>query len=373
MTSLRVAVPAGEDPAGQHSHGSSSAARALRPKAVPASQVKARPVDWLWPGRVPTGLFTYLAGEPGLGKSLLSLELVARLSRGDLSGTAGNSLLLTAEDSREHTVIPRLQAAGADLDRVFFPPLEEDGVDQAIRLPDDLTRLHELVSQVEARLVVIDPLVAHLPERINSWQDQSVRSALAPLHRLAEESGAAFLLVGHLNKGQGNKPLQRIGGSIAIPAAARSVLLLARDPSDPQGEDGPRRVLAHVKSNVGVLSSSIAFVIEPVLLSGPPAIATARLHEQGQSPFTGAELLREPEPRSAPKLEQAKRMLEEELASGPKRVVELQAQAGELDISPSTLDRAKADLGVGSNKLGVIDGWVWLLPATDHVAGDAGE
>jgi RecA-family ATPase len=105
---------------------------------VRASQLQVRPVEWLWPGRVPQGGLTVLAGEPGLGKSLLSIWLASRLSRGDLGSKAAASLFLTAEDSREHTVLPRLVAAGAKCERIVFPPPEKDGLERAISLADDI-------------------------------------------------------------------------------------------------------------------------------------------------------------------------------------------------------------------------------------------
>ena len=141
---------------------------------IRASQLEARPVDWLWPNRVPLGGLTVLAGEPGLGKSLLGVWLAARLSRGDL-GKPGTSLLLTAEDSREYTVLPRLTAAGAELAQIAFPPPGGDGLDRVIRLPDDVGLLRELVAKTAAKLVVFDPLMAYLPAKVNSWSDQSLR------------------------------------------------------------------------------------------------------------------------------------------------------------------------------------------------------
>lgn len=112
-------------------------------------------------------------------------------------------------------------------------------------------------------MVVFDPLVAYLPAKVNSWQDQSLRGALAPLAGLAQEQGTAVLLIAHLNKGRDADPLRRLGGSIGLAAAARSLLLLARDPDDPEGEIGARRVLAHAKSNLGQLETSCAYRIEP--------------------------------------------------------------------------------------------------------------
>jgi AAA domain len=372
VTSAPGVAAAGHDLAGQPPTRNGSAPRAHRPEPIRASELEPKPVSWLWPGRIPLGLLTYLAGEPGLGKSLLAVRLAAMLSRGELIGAEANSLILSAEDSREHVLLPRLRAAGAELTRVFFPPLGEDGFEQLIRLPDDLDRLGELVSQVGAKLVVVDPLVAHLPERVNSWQDQSVRTALAPLHRLAEETGAAFLLIGHLNKGEGNKPLERIGGSIGIPAAARSVLLLARDPDDPEGEAGLQRVLAHVKSNVGLLSTSLAFGLEPVTLDGDDQIESVRVVQLGGSRFVGSELLGEQRKRPS-KLERATSLLESELAEGPKPVAELQAKASELSISSTTLERAKAELAITSDKLGLNEGWNWTLPEAGESVRLAGE
>lgn len=363
MTTASVAGPAGIAPAGQPPAGSGAAIprAALRP--VCASKLEMLPVRWLWPGRIPHGLLTYLAGEPGLGKSLLSLVLVAKLSTGELNGPAANSLILSAEDARAHVVLPRLLAAGADLERVFFPPLDADGFEEQLRLPDDLDRLREHIDDVKARFVVIDPLVAHLPVQVNSWQDQSVRTALAPLHHLAAETGAAFLLIGHLNKGDGSNPLRRIGGSIGIPAAARSVLLLARDPDDTEGEAGALRVLAHVKCNVGSHSPSLAYTIEPTRVGADSEIETVRLLERGLSRLTGSELLGDQQ-REPSKLEQTIRVLESELADGPKPVAELQTKAAELRVSETTLERAKQDLGLLSRKPGLNDGWAWELPET---------
>jgi hypothetical protein len=305
---------------------------------------------------------TYLAGEPGLGKSLLSLLVVARLSRGELSDSASNSLILSAEDARAQVVVPRLQAAEANLERVFFPPLDGDGFEQQLLLPNDLQRLRLLIEQVEAKLVVIDPLVAHLPVQINSWQDQSVRMALAPLHHLAVDTGTAFLLIGHLNKAEGSNPMRRIGGSIGIPAAVRSVLLLARDPDDPAGESGSRRVLAHVKGNVGSLSPSLAYTLQTTTVGVNESIETVRMVEGGCSPFLGSQLLGEQ--RRPAKLDQATQMLRSELADGPKSVTDIRARASEHGISETTLARAKQDLGLLSRKAGLSDGWTWEIPET---------
>lgn len=330
---------------------------------IRASELEARPVEWLWPGRVPQGGLTVLAGEPGLGKSLLSLWLASRLSRGELGGTPAASLFLTAEDSREQTVLPRLVAAGAELERVVFPPPAIDGLERTVRLPEDVGYLRELIRRTAARLVVFDPLVAYLPAKVNTWQDQSLRGALAPLAALAQEQGTAVLLIAHLNKGRDADPLRRLGGSIGLAAAARSMLLLARDPDDPEGETGARRVLAHAKSNLGQLETSCAYRIETKAVD--KKVKAAYLKPTGGSRFSAVELLALNEPEARSKLSEAEALLRAELEGGPRPVSELRAAAVELGISITTLDRAKKQLGAQSVKLG-LGNWAWELSETEE-------
>jgi RecA-family ATPase len=329
---------------------------------VRASQLEVRSVEWLWPGRIPQGGLTVLADEPGLGKSLLSLWLASRLSRGELGGTPAASLFLTAEDSRVHTVLPRLVAAGAELERVVFPPPAADGLERAIRLPNDVGYLRELIRRAEAKLVVFDPLVAYLPAKVNTWQDQSLRGALAPLAALAQEQKTAVLLIAHLNKGRDADPLRRLGGSIALGAAARSLLLLARDPDDPEGAAGTRRVLAQAKSNLGQLETSCAYRIETKPVD--KKVKAAYLKPTGASRFSAVELLALNEPEARSKLSEAEALLRAELEGGPRPVSELRTAAAELGISITTLDRAKKQLGAQSVKLG-LGNWAWELSETE--------
>src|SRR5579859_6662641 len=301
---LRVAEPSLDRAADETRLKQVVTAKALiQAASVRASDVQAEPVDWLWPGRVPLRAVSVLAGDPGLGKSLLTVELAARVSRGDLE-VAGSVLLLTAEDSFAHVVRPRLEAADAVLERIRFGSVTRDGFETSILLPDDLGLLRQLVLAERARLVVIDPLSAHLSASVNSWKDQEPRRALAPLHRLADEAAAAVVVVAHLNKGPGTDPLQRLGGSIGLPAAARSVLLLAHDPGDPDGEGGSRRVLAQAKSNFSVMAPALGFEIESVTLPGS-GIETARIRETGISGYGPADLLVSDRPARGVKLNQA--------------------------------------------------------------------
>ena len=218
---------------------------------------------------------TLLVGDPGLGKSLLSLDIAAGVSR-----NAGSVLVATAEDSLEATVRPRLDAADANLDRIAFVQMFADGYPDGLRIPDDVVELERLVAECGASLVIVDPLMAHLPGEVNSWRDQSIRLALAPLHGLAERQGCAALVLAHLNKSASSDWLRRVGGSVGITGAARSVLLMARDPDDSDGEKGRRRVLAHAKCNVGPEMPSLLYEIEPMLMPATdedPEVETARI------------------------------------------------------------------------------------------------
>jgi hypothetical protein len=258
-------------------------------------------------------MVTVLAGIGGLGKSQWTALLAAE--------NPGVTLIATAEDSPAVTVRPRLEAVAADLDRVKFARIQsDDGLEDGITIPDDVDTLAELVATSKATLLVVDPLVAHIPMEIDSHKDQSVRRALAPLYRLADEQRCAVVAVMHLNKAQGLAPLARLSGSGAFGNLARSVLLLDRDPDDPGGEEGNRRVLAHVKCNVAPLAPSLLYEIEPILLpaqdNNQPEVDTSRLKLLGESPHNGRTLLATASEEERGALEEAMEFLRAELADG---------------------------------------------------------
>jgi AAA domain len=270
-------------------------------------------------------------------------------------------------EASKTTVRPRLEAVGADLDRVRFVSIKTaEGFEDGITIPDDMDEFERLVAEVEARLVVVDPLVAHLPTSIDSHKDQSVRRALAPLYRLAETSNCAVLALLHLNKATGLAPLMRLGGSGAFGNAARSVLLLDRDPDDPDGEEGNQRVLAHIKCNVAPLAPSLVYSVAPIVLpatGSDPEVETSRLELIGESPHNGRALLAtasEEERSSA--LDDAREFLLAELEDGQRRPAEELFKAARRNgISDRTLQRARKTLGAKTEKAGFGRGWEWWL------------
>ena len=343
-------------------------------RALVAANIRRKRVEWLdvegMRGRIAKGSVNLLVGDPGLGKSLLSLDVAAGFSQ-----NGGFVLVATAEDSLEATVRPRLDAAGANLDRIAFVQMYADGFPDGLRIPDDVAELERLVSESGAGLVIVDPLMAHLPGEINSWRDQSIRLALAPLHALAERQGCAVLVLAHLNKSASTDWLRRVGGSVGITGAARSVLLMARDPDDSDGEKGRRRVLAHAKCNVGPEMQSLVYEIEPILVPASdedPEVETARIVQIGQSDHDAEQLLAgrgDPEERSA--LGEAVTFLEEELGDRVMDAKVIKRAARDVGISEPTLKRAKERAGVVSERVGGVGDagrWTWRLSGSKGLA-----
>lgn len=326
------------------------------------SDVEATSVNWLWPGWLPRGKLVVLEGDPGTGKSTLALDLAARLSTGrpmpdgaQLEG-AESVVMLTAEDGLADTVRPRLEAAGGDANRVVIVTSVRDP-EGAIRMPSipgDVPAVASLVRTESAGLVVVDVLNAFLHGQVDSYKDQDVRKALAPLSAMAEETGCTVLVLRHLSKGGGTKAIYRGMGSIGIAGAARVVLLAGVDPST---ED--RRVLACSKSNLGPEPTSLGYS-----LANDPAHGAGRIQWHGDSKHTSADLLATAEDDNDGALDQAKEFLLDVLGDGPIPTKDLSTKAKELQISDRTLKRARASLKVKSSPAagGPRNGWMLSLP-----------
>ncbi len=331
---------------------------------VSLSDVTAKPVQWLWRGRIPLGKVTVLDGDPNLAKSLLSLDLAARISVGgsmpdgahaDLDGPRG-VVILSAEDDLEDTIRPRLDAAGAAVERVALLVRVKSPEGERSPTVADLEALEDAIRQTDAVLVIVDPLMAHIPDERDSHRDHDIRRALAPLASLAARMGAAVLVIRHLNKAGGGNPLYRGGGSIGIIGAARSGLLVASDPDAP---DSGRRILAVTKSNLAALAPALAFRVEAV-------DEVPRIVWEGPTAHTADALLvsRLPEEeRSA--MEEAAAFLSDMLAEGDLPANEVKAAARQSGIAERTLERARLRTGVVTRRQGFGPGsvYVWGLHA----------
>jgi hypothetical protein len=320
------------------------------------SDVESEEVRWLWEGRIPLGKLTVLEGDPKSGKSTMTLDLIARVTTGapmpdgTASGVCGpaNCVLMTAEDGLRDTVRPRLDLAEADpaLVCVWEAVLvvQEEGTN-GVRMPSlplDIARLERLVTQRKARLVVVDVLAAYLGERVDSHHDADVRRALAPLAKMAERTGAAVVVLRHLNKGGGGKALYRGGGSIGISGQARSILLAGLDPGD---EEGQRRVLAVTACNLAAIAPSLSYRLDA---EGP--LAPVRIAWTGSSTLSADELLVDPgaEDERSDRKEIAALLFAWTEDCRQVAVGEVRRRLRERDLVPSepTLRRARRDAGV---------------------------
>jgi hypothetical protein len=339
-----------------------------------ASNVHGTQVQWLWPGRVPLGKITVLDGDPGLGKSLVTIDLAARVTRGRVMpdgspGIAGGGgvVLLSAEDDAADTVRPRLDVAAADVARVLIlhaapahDPATGEIVPRAFVLPRDIDILEAAIQRIEARLVVIDPLMAYLDSSVNSWRDHDVRAALAPLSALAARMGTAVLILRHLNKASGGNALYRGGGSIGIIGAARSGLLVAKAPDNPEHE----RILAGTKSNLGAPLPSLRYQLVAPLkdVEGLDEDGIEHLRHVpvvewlGECALSATALLAASagaeEEVNPGKLKEAVGWLSEVLADGPQLANELERASRAAGIAERTLRRAAVELKVGKQKVG---------------------
>jgi hypothetical protein len=210
-----------------------------RAVTVLVSDVEPETVEWLWEGRIPFGKITVLDGDPGLGKSLLTLDTAARLSSGGELPDGGRCepagvVILSCEDGLGDTIRPRLEAAGADLSRIaaLVAVKGASGTQLLPTLEENVLQIAEAIDCVAARLVIIDPLMAYLGRDVNSYRDQDVRAVLAPVAEMADRTGVAVVVVRHLRKSREGGAILAGGGSIGIIGAARSGLMVARHPED---------------------------------------------------------------------------------------------------------------------------------------------
>lgn len=328
-------------------------------KVIPASQQPREHYDWLWKWRLARGHLTLMAGKPKQGKSIVTLDLAARVSRGlpmpgeAKGGPPGRVLLLNVEDGQGDTIRPRLEAAGADLDLVEILDLRNGG--RIPQLPDDVEALGRIIERSEhAQLVVLDPLNAFLSGELDAHRDQDVRAALGPLFGLAQRLHVAFILVAHFNKAKDMDAVERIGGSIGIAAQARLLLGVGR-PTDAD-EDDPQRVMLPLGGNLGPGSRKLAFEVIPWEMD--PDVGRVRWSED-EPDVSVDDLVARPEAGGGARIGEAEAWLKARLSKESVASKELEEAARGAGISRATLNRAARRLGIRREKDGLAGGWRW--------------
>jgi hypothetical protein len=306
-----------------------------------------------------------IVGDPDQGKSLLTLDIAARITTGrpfpdGAECELGSVILLSAEDDAEDTIRPRLDAAGADVSRVHriksVRVALQDGTlsERGFSLEADIDALDDAVKRIpDTRLICMDPVSAYMA-RVDAHRNADVRGLLSPLTDFASHTGVGIKMVTHLRK-SGGPAMHRAIDSIAFLAASRAAWGVAIDKDNPA-----RRVFARIKGNLAPDIGGLAYHLE-IDKFEIPFISW----EQGEVNVPVDELLATLEPGDRAERHEAKEWLMEFLSSGGlKSAKDVRTQSRQIGLSWATVRRAQEELGVISSKEGFSGGWYWKLP--DH-------
>lgn len=329
------------------------------------SDVQPEEVQWLWPGRMAIGKINLLFGDPGLGKSFITLDMAARVSTGRCwpDGTPcekGSVILLNCEDDLADTIRPRLDAACADvanivaLEGVKMPGENGRMIERSFSLADLPILADAVRSAPGVRLVVIDPVSAYLADS-DSHKNAEIRGLLAPLARLAADHRLAVVMVTHMSKAAGGRAMYRAMGSLAFIAAARSAWVVAKDKDDPR-----RRLFLPAKNNIGNDETGLAYNITDGMVAWERDPVTMSVDEAlGAENGGGDEPRRGPEPVIQ---DEARRWLLHLLSDGAVAVARIKAESQAAGMAWRTVHRAADSLGAIREKNGFDGGWQWRLP-----------
>jgi len=327
------------------------ARQSMNGDTIPLSEIVSEDVEWLWPGRFALGAVSMIAGNGGSGKSSLTQYMGALVTSGDRCWPDGGNipqigsvLLVNGEDHISKVIRPRIERFGGNVDKISI--LKNDGFDL-----EQVHILHRIIKRMkDCRLVVIDPIGAFLGGNVDSHKLSDVRRILRPLETLAEDHGLAVILVNHLSKNAGAKADFRVSGSGAFVHAPRAVYLLEKDEDDPG-----RRLFLELKNNLGPDQQGLAFRFnadQRIVFEDGPVEHTAQSYYQQQ------------EQRHAPARKEAREWLLEVLGGGPVLASEIRSQANSAGMNHNTLDAARRELGVRSERHGFGRGakCYWYLP-----------
>jgi len=291
------------------------------------SDIESEQLDWLWEKRIPRRRLTVLDGDPGLGKSLLTLDLAARITTGrsmpdGTPGAQGSVVLIAPEDGVPDTIKPRIEAAGGDPSRIRLLNLVK-GIDPTtgetslspFTLSKHFLTLVKTIYRTLPSLVIIDPLMAVLGPGISASYEQKIRETLSYLALVAERANCAFLIVRHLNKGGSGNPLYRGSGSIGFIATVRTGFLVTQHPFDEN-----KRLLLPIKNNLSEKTSNLVYEV----IGNADGIPTIQWLGMNHDPV--ASLLRGSPPLSFERQEILKALQTASCPLGPKELAEQTGQ-----------------------------------------------
>ncbi len=324
--------------------------------AICAANVQAVCIAWLWKGFIPLGALSLLYGHEGLGKSSVSVALAAMATlgtlTGDLSGKPSNVGIVAYEDDPGAVIVPRLMAAGADLERIFL--LGNGAADEPLTLPDDIATLDAWIEANDIRLLIIDPLPDALREGLKDNNNGDVRRAIVPLNAMAGRRSCAVLGVTHPNKGA-TEAANKVMGSKAWRSVPRSVMLFGADPDAP---DGDTRLLAVSKTNYAA-KRAVKIRIESANVDG--AGSQPRAVIMGESSYTDRDVLLADVGASSKPATQSEKaeqiimgLLED--AGGEVKASVVYAAGTANDIPEATMRRARQRLNIGGGDVWTLSG-----------------
>ncbi|MEJ6013385.1 AAA family ATPase [Corynebacterium sp. H127] len=324
---------------------------------VPASKVKTERLEWLVENWIPKRSLTLLAGREGLGKSTIACALAAQATRGELGGRPLNVAYLNTEDSRAITVKPRLQAAGADLERVFFIDVAgNDGKPSSLKLPEDIDVLETSFIDGDVRFVVLDAAKSVMSPKLDGYRDDDVRQFLEPLTAMAERNDIAVLGLAHFGKRESTDPGKLLLGSIAWSQIARSVLAVATGPDN-------TLVVTNTKGNLASATTSREVRLESVTIrtSDGETTEVGRAVWGSTTSLSASDLLVDAE--DTDELNELHAFLVEFFQHNPEapRTVVIDAAQKERLGSESTIRRAFKKLGGKSERKGFPAKAVWSI------------
>ena len=331
-----------------------------------ASELKPKPINWIWDGWIAGGKFHLLGGVAGTGKTTISLALASSITNGgrfpdNTRSPSGNVVVWTGEDDISDTLTPRLMAMGANLDKVHFVQgvIGEDG-EQPFNPSTDMLILQQAIAKVgDVKLLIIDPIVSVV--KGDSHKNAEVRKDLAPLIQMAESMGFAIIGITHFSKGtSGKEPIERITGSLAFGAVARIVLVASKSKSD-DSEDV--RIFLRAKSNIGADNGGFEYSLEQAVTEG--GIETSRVLWGDAIEGSARELLVDAEDDSdGGSMAECMQFLNSILSNGEMPATEVKNDCIGAGHSISTMNRAKKKLGIEAKKIGIGRGssWVWEMP-----------
>jgi hypothetical protein len=338
-----------------------------------ASTIEIKPISWIWLGHLARGHLELLTGIPGAGKSQIHCAEIACTTTGGVwpdgcnSIAVGNVIMLTAEDSSNQTVVPRLRAAGADLDRVhILRRIRKDNRERMFLLHEDLTELERMIANIgDVLLVTVDPITAYMGGKVDSHRATDVRNQLGPLSELTERCNVAISCITHPAKHTSQRAIDQFIGSQAFIAAARighmAVAEMEEDAETGERQPTGRMLLTNAKNNLYAKMPTLAYRIE--LKPVEDAITAPYIVWEEIVDLTADQAVAASTPAKGRELSGPVVFLQDILTSGPVLVSAIEERGTARGFSKDQLTRAKKKLGVVTFHEAKVQGrWFWALP-----------